>query len=164
MTPEEQAGAMAPDEVADLLSEFLEELVDALDLDAGVVVEVRQDTVTGVLEGEDLGLFIGRHGQTIDAVQHLAQRACLRDARDPLRVVVDAADYRARRAQMLEAQADEAAEEAIRSGRPVSLDAMTSAERRVVHEYLRDREDIETYSEGREPDRHLVVAPREADG
>ena len=61
--------------------------------------------------------------------------------------------------ETLERQADEAADEALRYGRPVALDSMASSERRIVHEYLRDRGDVETYSEGDEPDRHLVVAP-----
>ena len=74
-------------------------------------------------------------------------------------MVVDAAGYRARRAEALERQAEKAANEAVRFGRPVSLDAMVASERRVVHEFLRDRHDVETYSEGDEPDRHLVVAP-----
>jgi len=76
-----------------------------------------------------------------------------------LRVSVDAAGYRARRAEALERQAEKAASEAVRFGRPVALDAMVPSERRLVHEYLRDRHDVETYSEGEDPDRHLVVAP-----
>ena len=117
--------------------------------------------ITATLEGDDLGLFIGRHGQTIDAVQHLAFKAATRDHPPSagLRVVVDAAGYRERREQALQRQADEAAESAVESGRPVALDAMSATERKVVHEYLKDREDVETYSEGTEPDRHLVVAP-----
>jgi spoIIIJ-associated protein len=78
-------------------------------------------------------------------------------------VVIDAAGYRARRAEVLERQADRAVDEAVRYGRPVALDAMVASERRVVHEYLRDRRDVETYSEGEEPDRHLVVSPLVAD-
>ena len=75
------------------------------------------------------------------------------------RVVVDAAGYRERRELALQRQADEAAANAERSGRPVALDAMSATERKVVHEYLKDRDGVETYSEGTEPDRHLVVAP-----
>ena len=75
------------------------------------------------------------------------------------RVVVDAEGYRARRRDVLARQADDAADEAVNSGRPVALDAMTAGERRLVHEFLRDRADVDTYSEGEEPDRHLVVAP-----
>ena len=141
------------------LRELLERVADALDLDAEVAVEDDGETLTGRLDGEDLGLFIGRHGSTIEAVQHLAQRVAGGDGPARRRVVVDAAGYRERRAQVLERQADEAADRAVRSGRAVALDAMTSSERRVVHEYLRDRGDVETHSEGDEPDRHLVVTP-----
>src|SRR5205814_7285804 len=97
--------------------------------------------------------------QTIDAVEHLAARIAYRDATERKRVVVDAAGYRARRAEALQRQAERALSEALRFGRPVALDAMVASERKVVHEYLRDRHDVETYSEGEEPDRHLVVAP-----
>ena len=148
---------------SDALRELLDTVVDALDLDAEVVVEDDGETLTGRLDGEELGLFIGRHGSTIEAVQHLAQRIAGGDGPARRRVVVDAAGYRERRAQVLERQADEAAERAIRSGRPVALDEMTSSERRVVHEYLRDRGDVETHSEGDEPHRHLVVSPASAD-
>jgi spoIIIJ-associated protein len=72
---------------------------------------------------------------------------------------VDAAGYRARREQALHRQAEQAAADAISGGRPVALDAMSATERKVVHEHLKDRDDVETYSEGVEPDRHLVVAP-----
>ncbi len=74
-------------------------------------------------------------------------------------MVVDAAGYRERRAVALRAAADQAAEAAIRDGRPVALEAMSALERKVVHEHLKARHDVETYSEGQEPDRRLVVAP-----
>ena len=148
---------------AQALRQLLDLVADALDLDAEVVVEDDGETLTGRLEGEDLGLFIGRHGSTIEAVQHLAQRVAGGDGPARRRIVVDAAGYRERRAQVLERQADEAADRAVRSGRAVALDAMTSSERRVVHEYLRDRGDVETHSEGDEPDRHLVVTPAAGD-
>jgi spoIIIJ-associated protein len=141
---------------------LLSKVVEAFDLRAGVRVEQDEDGIRGTLDGDELGLFIGRHGQTIDAVQHLAFKIVNRDAaRDAaVRVVVDAAGYRERREQMLHRQADQAAARAARSGRPVALDAMSATERKVVHEWLKDRDDVETYSEGTEPDRHLVVAPR----
>ena len=115
-----------------------------------------------MLHGEDMGLFIGRHGQTIDAVQHLAFKVAAQGRSPAPRVEVDAAGYRDRRRQALERQADQAAADAVRNGRPTALDAMSATERKVVHEYLKDRDDVETYSEGTEPDRHLVVAPLEA--
>jgi spoIIIJ-associated protein len=148
-------------EPADRVRELLEKVSDALGLDADVIMETDDEGIRGTLEGDDLGLFIGRHGQTIDAVQHLAFKVANRDAgrNEAVRVTVDAAGYRERREQMLHRQADQAAERAARSGRPVALDAMSATERKVVHEHLKDRDDVETYSEGTEPDRHLVVAP-----
>jgi spoIIIJ-associated protein len=144
------------------VQEVLEEVVQALGLRGSVEVERDGDVVTGTVHGQDLGLFIGRHGQTIDAVQHLVFRIVLARGggnEGDLRIVVDAEGYRARRAESLQRVADQAAEDARRYGRPVALDAMTASERKLVHEYLRDRGDVETYSEGEEPDRHLVVAP-----
>ena len=145
---------------SEMLQTLLERITGALDLDATVSVVEDDETITGVVDGEDVGLFIGHHGHTIEAVQHLAQRVAGEAAEgERRRIVVDAAGYRAKREVMLQRQADEAADKALESGRPVALDAMTSSERRVVHEYLRDRGDVETESEGNEPDRHLVVSP-----
>jgi spoIIIJ-associated protein len=148
-------------DAADRVRDLLEHISDALGLDADVVIDEEGRNIRGVLEGDDLGLFIGRHGTTIDAVQHLAFKIATRDVPPSagIRVVIDAAGYRDRREQALQRQADEAAADAVRSGRPVALDAMSATERKVVHEYLKDRGDVETYSEGTEPDRHLVVAP-----
>lgn len=149
-----------PPEAAERLRDLLEEVVDALDLDAEVEVEEDEERLVGTVEGEDLGVLIGRHGQTIDALEHVAARVAWRgEEGDRKRVVVDAAGYRARRAEALQRTAEKAAGEAVRFGRPVALDAMVASERRIVHEFLRDRHDVETYSEGDEPDRHLVVAP-----
>jgi spoIIIJ-associated protein len=147
------------DDPSGRVRELLERVVEACALEAVVHVDEDEETVRGTIEGEDLGLLIGRHGQTIDALQHLAARAAFPSTEQRKRVVIDAAGYRARRAEALERQADRAVEEAVRYGRPVALDAMAASERRLVHEYLRDRHDVETYSEGDEPDRHLVVAP-----
>ena len=150
----------SPDTAAERVREVLETVGEALGLEATVRIEESDEGIRGVLEGDDLGLFIGRHGQTIDAVQHLAFKIANRDAgRNGVRVIVDAAGYRARREQALHRQADQAALDAVRGGRPVALDAMSATERKVVHEHLKDRDDVETYSEGTEPDRHLVVAP-----
>lgn len=155
---------MAQPAPADAVQDLLETVVEALDLDAEIEVREDDDAVTGALIGDDLGLFIGRHGQTIDAVQHLAQRIVFRyrpPASTDQRIVIDAAGYRDRRAAALQRQAEDAADEALRYARPVALDAMTASERRLVHEHLRDRDEVRTYSEGEEPDRHLVVAPAE---
>jgi len=144
---------------SDRVRELLETVSDALGLEADVEVVEDGERITGVLHGDDMGLFIGRHGQTIDAVQHLAFKVAAHGRSPAPRVEVDAAGYRERRRLALERQADQAASDAVASDRPVALDAMTATERKVVHEFLKDREGVETYSEGTEPDRHLVVAP-----
>ncbi len=146
-------------EPAEALGELLEEIVEDLGLKVEVEVESRDEVLYGRLTGEDVGLFIGRHGQTIDAVQHLAQRIVFPEGPAAVRVVIDANGYRARRADALRAEADDAADEALRLGRPVELDPLPPFERRLVHEYLREREGVETHSEGDEPERYLVVSP-----
>jgi spoIIIJ-associated protein len=152
----------APDEdlaPAELLEELLEEIVEDLQLDASVEVEERAGVLTGRLAGENVGLFIGRHGQTIDAVQHLAQRIVFHGGPPSSRLVVDVGGYRERRERMLREDADVAAEDALRLGEPIELPSMPAAERRIVHEHLRERGDVRTHSEGEEPDRRLVVSP-----
>ena len=146
-------------EAADTVRELVEHVAEAMGLEASVAVTESDGEVHALLEGGDLGRFIGRHGATIDAVQHLAYKAASQAIGAPVRVVVDAEGYRARRRQMLERQADQAASDALRSGRPVALDEMSATERKVVHEYLKDRAGVETWSEGNEPHRHLVVGP-----
>jgi spoIIIJ-associated protein len=153
---------MAERSQEEVLRDLLEHVVEGLGLEATIEVESNDECLTGTLHGEDLGIFIGRHGQTIDAVQHLAQRILLADPTvDRRRIVVDAEGYRARRREALEKQADQAAIEAERYGRSVALDAMTASERKHIHEYLRERGGVDTHSEGDEPERHLVVSPLE---
>jgi spoIIIJ-associated protein len=146
-------------EPAELLEELLEEVADGLRLEVDVEVVEQDGILAGRLEGEDVGLLIGRHGQTIDAVQHLAQRIVFPDGPSSVRVVIDANGYRDRRAQALRGEADDAADQAVSSGQAVELDPLPPFERRIVHEYLRERGDVETHSEGDEPQRYLVVTP-----
>jgi spoIIIJ-associated protein len=150
-------------EPAEALEELLDEIVEGLGLDAEIEVEEEEGVLNGRLTGEDLGLFIGRHGQTIEAVQHLAQRIVFPDGPSPVRVMIDANGYRERRAASLRVDADEAADEAVRLREPVELDPLPPLERRIVHEYLRDRGDVETHSEGNEPERFLVISPANAE-
>lgn len=137
----------------------LERIVDELDVDASVEVSEDPDEIVGRVEGEELGLLIGRRGQTIDAVQLLCYRAAFRGRQDRKRVTVDAAGYRERRRDAIERQADRAAERALKSSNEIELEPMSATERRVVHQHLKDRAGIETFSEGDEPERCVVVAP-----
>ncbi len=146
-------------EAGDRVRELLERIADEAGVEADVAIHEDPDGITGEYDGDDLGLLIGHRGQTIDAIQHLAYRIAFRGASDRKRVIVDAAGYRERRAVALRAAGDQAAEAAIHDRRPIALDAMNALERKVVHEHLKSRHDVETYSEGQEPSRRLVVAP-----
>jgi spoIIIJ-associated protein len=146
-------------EPREALQELLEEIVDALGLEVEVEVEEREGTLSGVIRGDDVGLFIGRRGQTIDAVQHLAQRIVFPAGPGGPRILIDADGYRERRAELLCEDADEAADEALRTGSSIVFDPLPSWERRIVHEHLRDNDEVETHSEGEEPERYVVVSP-----
>jgi spoIIIJ-associated protein len=158
---EAEGGVDSPEELtpSEALEDLLEEVAEDLGLEVEVEVVEEEGVLSGRLRGEDVGLFIGRRGQTIDAVQHLAQRIVFPDGPSPVRVSIDADGYRKRREKSLQEDADEAVAEALRSGQPVELEPMPPSERRIVHEYLRERRDVETYSEGEEPERRLVVSP-----
>lgn len=155
----EAATASLPEEPAERLRAVVVRVTQALGLEATVDIQETDDELRAVVEGEDLGLLIGKHGATIDALQHLGMRIALRGEHDERRIVVDAAGYRARRENALQREADRAVADALRYGRPVELEPMRALERKVVHMYLRERTDIETHSEGDEPDRRLVVSP-----
>jgi spoIIIJ-associated protein len=146
-------------EAASRVNELMERIAEEAGVEASVRVAEDAEGLSGEFVGDDLGLLIGHHGQTIDAIQHLAYRIAFRGETERKRVVVDAAGYRERRAAVLRATADQAAEAAIADSRPVALEPMTALERKVVHEHLKSRRDVETYSEGQEPSRRLVVAP-----
>ena len=148
-----------PAEPAERVRAILERVVDALEVEAEVEVDEDPEQIVGRVEGEDVGLLIGRRGQTIDAVQLLCYRAAFRGLQERKRVVVDAAGYRERRQAAIEQQADRAAERALKTGKEIELEAMTPSERRVVHQHLKDRAGVETFSEGDEPERCVIVAP-----
>ena len=148
-----------PHEPAERVRAILERVVEALDIDARVEVEEDPEQIVGRVEGEDVGLLIGRRGQTIDAVQLLCYRAAFRGRQDRKRVMVDAAGYRERRREAVERQADRAAERALKTGKEIQLEPMTPTERRMVHQHLKDRAGVETFSEGEEPERCVIVAP-----
>jgi spoIIIJ-associated protein len=149
-----------PDDPVERAQELVEGVLDELDHDGEVVVEEDDDRILLTVEGEgDYGLLIGKRGQTIDASQLLCYQAAFRGLRERKRVVVDAAGYRARRRETLESRADRAAEQALTNNRVVEMDPMSAQERRVVHERLKDRSGVETYSEGDEPRRCVIVAP-----
>jgi spoIIIJ-associated protein len=153
------AAETIPDEPAERVRAVVARVVQALGLRATVDIDEEDDEIRATVNGDELGLLIGKHGATIDALQHLAFRAAFRGMEARKQVTVDAAGYRDRREAALHRMADRAAAEALRYDRAVELEPMRAPERKVVHLYLRERTDVETHSEGDEPDRRLVVSP-----
>jgi spoIIIJ-associated protein len=140
------------------LREFVEAVCSGLGLRATVAVSHVDEVLVARISGSDLGLLIGKRGQTIDAIQYLAN-ASLRADGSARNVVVDAAGYRARRQATLERAAEEAAQEALGGGGAVPLEPMSAPERKIVHLYLQRRGGVSTESDGAEPNRRVVVSP-----
>ena len=146
-------------EPVERLRDLLERIAGTAGVDVSVQIHDGPDGLSAEYVGEDVARLIGRHGETIDAIQHLAYRIAMHGVSERRSVTVDAAGYRERRAKTLRSAADQAAEAAVGQRRAVALEAMNALERKVIHEHLKTRHDVETYSEGQEPARHLVVAP-----
>jgi spoIIIJ-associated protein len=151
--------ATLPDEPAERVRAVVTRVTGAMGLRASVDIDEDDESIRATVNGDDLGLLIGKHGGTIDALQHLAARIAFHGDTPRKLIVLDAAGYRERREAALQRAADRAVTDALDFGRPVELEPMSAAERRVVHTYLRDRTDVQTHSEGDEPDRRLVVTP-----
>jgi spoIIIJ-associated protein len=157
-----EAAETIPEEPAERVRAVVGRIVHAVGLRATIDIQESPDEIRATVNGDELGLLIGKHGTTIDAVQHLAFRAAFRGQQTRKQVTVDAAGYRDRREAALHRMADRAAAEALRYERAVELEPMRAPERKIVHTYLSERSDIETHSEGDEPDRRLVVSPAQA--
>jgi spoIIIJ-associated protein len=149
-----------PEEPTERVAAVIDRILEELDLDAEVEVSDGEEEILASIDGaEDLGILIGRRGQTLDALQLLCYRAAFQGRSERKRVTVDAAGYRERRKDLLTEEAEIAAERAIRNEESIRLEPMSASERRMVHEVLKDRSDVETFSEGDDPDRRVVVAP-----
>jgi spoIIIJ-associated protein len=157
-----QVAALALGPVGERVREVVERIARAIDPALTVSVAEHGTRVVAVASGGDTARLIGRHGQTIDAVQHLAAAAALPGSDGEWEIIVDTAGYRARRERRLRAVALKAAARALREGRAQALEPMSSAERRIVHTVLLDHDGVETASEGRDPARFVVVRPRDS--
>ena len=157
------AGA-ALDEQAEAAEEFLSGLLDRMGVDA----DLDHDVVDGTMyvdilaaEGaEDVGILIGKHGHTLDALQELVRAAVQRRTRERCLVLVDVEDYRKRRRSQLVHRARQAAQRVKRSGKPERLEPMTPYERKVVHDAVAGVAGVESASEGEEPDRRVLIRRR----
>ena len=141
--------------------DLIERITTGIGVRCRIDIAEDDDVITASCSGSNLGLLIGKHGQTIDAIQYLANAIVWRAHPDGDRkeVVVDAAGYRDRRRIALEALALRSAEEALATHSPVELEPMTAVERKTVHLRLKEFDGVETGSEGTEPNRFIVITP-----
>ncbi|GAA0436999.1 protein jag [Lentibacillus halophilus] len=138
---------------------YLASIVDHLGLTAEVTTAVHGSHVYFNITGENIGLMIGKHGHTLNAIQYLTHLVINKDRHDHYTVAVDAEGYRERRKETLESLAHKMAEKAIRSHRVVSLEPMPAFERKIIHHALQNNDHVATASEGLEPHRHIVIRP-----
>lgn len=161
-SPPEEAPPATAEELeaqADAAEDFLDGLLDILDFDADLDTSIEDDGVVIELVGEDMGLLIGRHGATLDALQDLTRAAVKNVTGAWPQVTVDIEGYLERRRENLAARARSAAERARTNNESVALPPMSSTERRIVHEALANDRGVRTGSEGQGPDRHVVIHP-----
>ncbi len=160
--PAEAAEAVTLDE-SDLATDarmLVARILDAFGVEGRLDLREDDDTVTVTCSGADVAILIGRHGQTIDAVQYLLNAISHRSYGDERKeVIVDAAGYRERRRATLESLAVRTAQQVRTNGERVELDPMTAVERKVVHLRLKEFDGVQTASEGTEPNRYVVVLP-----
>ena len=162
---DQDAIAVAEPAVADSdLAGQVRDLVERITVGIGVRcrIEISEDdeVLTATCSGSNLGLLIGKHGQTIDAIQYLVNAIVWRSRPDDRKdVVVDAAGYRERRRTALEALAVRSAEEALATHSRIELEPMTAVERKTIHVRLKEFDGVETGSEGTEPNRFVVILP-----
>ena len=145
--------------VTDIAKDFLKDVFEAMDMVVVVNVKYNEsDRVMDIdLSGDDMGVLIGKRGQTLDSLQYLVSLVVNKDVEDYIRVKVDTENYRQRRKDTLENLAKNISYKVKRTKRPVSLEPMNPFERRVIHSALQNDKYVTTHSEGEEPYRHVVV-------
>ncbi len=153
-TPEDES------ELAARVRDLVERITTGIGVRCRIDIDEDEEALTASCTGSNLGLLIGKHGQTIDAIQYLVNAIVWRSRPDDRKdVVVDAAGYRERRRAALESLAVRSAEEALATHSPVELEPMTAVERKTVHLCLKEFDGVETASDGTEPNRFVVISP-----
>lgn len=157
--------AKVKNSVADNAKQFLNDVFDAMKLT--VAVDVKYDELDNSMDidlsGDEMGVLIGKRGQTLDSLQYLVSLVVNKEAENYIRVKVDTENYRQRRKETLENLAKNIAYKVKRTKRPVSLEPMNPYERRIIHSALQNDKYVTTYSEGEEPFRHVVVTLKRSD-
>ena len=143
----------------DRVKDFLSQVFKAMDLEVEIITKLDEENKVMDVEfkGPEMGVLIGKRGQTLDSLQYLTNLAVNKQSDSYVKVKLDTEDYRRRRKETLENLAKNVAYKVRRSRRTVSLEPMNPFERRVIHSTLQNDKYVETHSEGEEPNRHLVV-------
>lgn len=175
--PEEPAAESAPESEAETVPEnvqlvysdpspaenaknFISDILSAMGLDVKVTAVLEDDIVKVNLDGENMGIVIGKRGDTLDSLQYLTSLVVNRASEDYIKISIDTENYREKRSEALEALAERLASKVARTGKKFTLEPMNPYERRIIHSSLQDNEDVTTFSVGQEPYRKVVIAPK----
>ncbi|MCQ2361559.1 MAG: protein jag [Acidaminococcaceae bacterium] len=147
------------DEVVEKAKKFLQEVFSAMKIEVAMekFVNTQDGSVVIRLHGDDMGILIGKHGQTLDSLQYLTNLVANKEEKDWTRIIIDVEDYRDRRVETLTRLAKRLADRVRREGEPVALEPMNPHERKIVHLALQNDRRIVTHSEGEEPNRYVVI-------
>lgn len=148
------------DSVAKRAQHILTKVLDQMELKVDMEVQEKENVVLVSMEGPDLGILIGRRGETLDALQYLVSLSANRHQEERKKIILDIEGYRKRREETLQRLATKLADKARQRGRSVVLEPMSSQERRIIHTTLQGREDVNTFSEGEEPYRKIIISPK----
>jgi len=148
------------DSAAKRAQHILKKILDQMELQVQMQVQEKENIVLVNMEGPDLGILIGRRGETLDALQYLVSLSANRHQEERKKIILDIEGYRKRREETLQRLATKLADKARQRGRSVVLEPMNSQERRIIHTTLQGREDVNTFSEGEEPYRKIIISPK----
>jgi spoIIIJ-associated protein len=150
---------LIPDPLEEAAS-FLQDIFRTMNLQVRIDRDQTEDSVLFRLNGKELGILIGRRGQTLDSLQYLANIVANRYSDSHIRIVLDAENFRSRRKQTLEQLSARLAKQVVRTGKEVVLEPMSSHERKIIHSSLQNHPEVKTFSKGEEPNRRVVIALR----
>lgn len=155
-----QTTASAPDEIA---AKFLQDIFDAMELDVNINAKEGEDNTVSIdISGDNMGIVIGKRGDTLDSLQYLTSLVVNKHSEDYIKVSIDTENYREKRAEALLALSKRLSEKVARTGKKFTLEPMNPYERRIIHSSLQDNEDVTTYSIGTEPYRKVIISPKNA--
>lgn len=154
--------AVANSAMADTAANFLGEIFKAMNLEVKIDSKVEDDTVSIELSGDNMGIVIGKRGDTLDSLQYLTSLVVNQESEDYIKVSIDTENYRQKRTDALIALSNRLADKVTRTGKRFTLEPMNPYERRVIHSNLQENENVTTYSIGSEPYRKVVIAPKDA--